>query len=325
MRRKLRKILFVIMYYTGITALFYQINREKQRILVFHHIIPDHCSNNSFEQSIVCTTKGRFKELMEQVNKRFRIVTDAGVPGTAMITFDDGYRAALNAADVLEYFGNKCVIFMPVNAVGAEALWIDRIMAWFAYVPDNTYKINGVVCDLHDTNSRQKAYSVIIDSLYKMGSYIPGTIIEELDELFPFADLNIPEEYYSFRFRGLTSSEIDRLKDAGHKFGGHSVSHDILSCLTEDELHRDFQICSSGMNTLYNSDIYAYPFGHQRDVNEATYRMLEKSAFNYGVMNESVKDEKNYCLSRINISHYDNKYEIDAALSGLTFWLKSIF
>lgn len=101
LNRKLRPFIYGLCYYLGILSFFYRINRKKQRILVFHHIIPDEYMNNSFEQAIVCTSRSRFDWMMSIVNKRFEVTTELGRSGSVIITFDDGYRAALIADEVL--------------------------------------------------------------------------------------------------------------------------------------------------------------------------------------------------------------------------------
>ena len=78
MRRKVRKLLFIVLYYLGVVRLFYFLNRNKQRILVFHHIIPDKYLNNSFEQEIVCTSEHRFRWLLGIINKHLEVTLSLG-------------------------------------------------------------------------------------------------------------------------------------------------------------------------------------------------------------------------------------------------------
>ena len=322
MRTFLKKILFGILYYTGIVAFFYHYNKNKQRILVFHHIISDEDLNLSFEQQIVCTPQSKFKWMMKIVNKRFRVTTDIGKPGTAVITFDDGYRAIWNAYEVLKSFNNTAIIFLPLSVIDGETLWIDKIMAWFAYVPSREYHIDGAVISIDSQESRLKAFSACVNSLYEPEKYNPPKVINELNRLYPIKELNIPEKYFSQRFMGLKTEEIQDLKERGYQFGAHSIGHDILSCLPPDKLEIDFRECESHIGKLFNTDVYAYPFGHKRDVNDNVYAISKQSMFANAVMNENVESPSKEKLSRINISHYASKYEIEAALSGLAQWLK---
>lgn len=321
LNRKVRSFIYGLCYYLGILSLFYRINRKKQRILVFHHIIPDEYMNNSFEQAIVCTSRSRFDWMMSIVNMRFEVTTELGRPGSVIITFDDGYRAALIADEVLAKRANKAYIFMPISNVGSSVpLWIDRIMAWFAYVPEGEYTIADRKVRIGDSLSRQLVFSSLIDTLYE--KYDKDSIIEMLGVTYPYEALPIDPAYFDLRFKGLTEEELLVLKQKGHKIGGHSVRHDILSMLNERELRLDFKACSERVGHLYNTDLFAYPYGHKRDVTPRVIKECAQSAFAFAVMNEYNAEASEYSLSRMNISHYHSRFEIEASLSGFTQWLK---
>lgn len=321
MRKKFLSIFYALSYYLGIIAVFYWINRKKQRILVFHHIIPDEYVNTSFEQKIVCTSHSRFEWIMDIINKRLKVTTELGQPGSVVITFDDGYRAALIADEVLAKRANKAYFFMPISNVGSfEPLWIDRIMAWFAYVPEGEYTIANRKVRIGDSLSRQLAFSSLIDTLYE--KYDKDSTIEMLGAAYPYEALPIDPAYFDLRFKGLTEEELLVLKQKGHKIGGHSVRHDILSMLDGRELRSDFKACSERVGSLYNTDLYAYPYGHKRDVTPRVIKECTQSTFAFAVMNEYNAEASEYSLSRMNIGHYHSRFEIEASLSGFTQWLK---
>ena len=323
MRKKVLLLLYFVAYYLGIILFFYWINRRKQRILVFHHIIPDDYVNTSFEQKIVCTSRSRFEWMMAIVNKRLKVTTELGEPESAVITFDDGYRAALIADEVLAKSANKAYFFIPiVNVDSFMPLWIDQIMAWFAYVPEGEYRIVNRKVRIGDTLSRQQEFSSLINTLYE--KYDKVSILGMLEDIYPFRDLPIDKAYFALRFKGLTSEEILELKRKGHKIGGHSVRHDILSMLDEWELREDFKECSEYMERLFNTNLYAYPFGHRRDVTPGVMKECSQSVFTLAAMNEYNSEASDFSLSRMNISHYNSRFEIEASLSGFTQWLKNV-
>lgn len=324
MKHKIYQIIYFLMYHTGIIRYFYWKNRKRQRILVFHHIIPDEYKNGSFEQDTVCTFRSRFEKLTGIINRRFKVTTEPGEPGTAMITFDDGYRAALVADEVLASYSNKGVFFVPPTVVDGGPLWVDRLMAWFAYVPEGDYTIGGKPFHAGSKKSRQLRFSEVMNTLYEPGGYHPDDLLAETESQVSFNSLPIPEEYKNLRFKGFSSDEILKMQERGHKIGGHSVRHDVLSLLSPEELKKDFKICSEKIGTLYNIPMYAYPYGHPRDVTEDVVDECKNSGFRYGVMNEIVPMESDHKLSRLNISRYNDRYEVEAALSGLTEWLKRI-
>lgn len=323
MKKKILLLFYILCYHLGIIAFFYYINRNKQRILVFHHIIPDKYINSSFEQDIVCTSYSKFAWIMSIVNRRFKVTTELGMPDTVVITFDDGYRAALIADEVLDKEKNEAYFFIPLTNVEAGPLWIDQIMAWFAYVPAGSYLIGEKKVNLCDKFSRQSSFSAFIDDLYEK-EYDKEKLIRILDNLYPYVQLPIEKEYWDLRFRGLNKEEIDILKKKGHKFGGHSINHDILSLLDKNVLKRDFNVCSKQIGGLFNTDLYAYPFGHKRDVTPVVAQVCKDSEFTHAVLNEYNPKASDYSLSRLNISHYTSRYEIEASLSGLTQAIKKL-
>ncbi len=322
MSKKVKIIFCFLSYYLGIIYLFYFIRRKKQRILVFHHIIPDRFVNNSFEQDIVCTSYSKFAWIMSIVNKRFKITTNLGEPNSAVVTFDDGYRTALVANEILEKWNNKAYFFIPLTNVGVGPLWIDQIMAWFAYVPKGVYRIGNSQVTLSDKNSRHTAFDSAINSLYE--NYDKVTLMELLDKQYPYKKLSIEKDYFELRFRGLREDEIDSLKKKGHKFGGHSINHDVLSLLDDKSLYKDFEECSQQVGILFNTSLYAYPYGHKRDVTQNVIQACRMSSFTHAVINEHNSKATNYSLSRLNISHYNSRYEIEASLSGLIQAIKTL-
>lgn len=321
-RTKIANLIYPFAYFSGIIGVFYWLNRSRQRILVFHHIIPDEMKNESFEQQIVCSSASHFCRLLSIVNKRFEVTTEIGKPNSAVITFDDGYRAALIADGVLESFHNNAYFFVPLTIVDGGPLWVDQIMAWFAYVASGHYTICGNEYNLNSSAERLQAYDRVISGLY--GNYDIKALMSALDDLHPFSELAIPPEYSALRFRGITSEEIGRLKQKGHKIGGHSVRHDILSQLDSETLEADFNTCTEQIGRLFNCDVYAYPFGHPRDVNSQCIAAASRSGFKVAVMNEYIPNQTAYKMSRINISHYTSRYEIEAELSGFKQWLRNL-
>lgn len=322
MRKKLLLIFYIVSYYLGFIALFYYINRKKQRIIVFHHIIPDKYLTGNFEQDIVCTSYSKFAWIMSIVNKRFKVTINLGEPNSAVIAFDDGYRSALVANEVLEKWNNKAYFFIPLTNVGAGPLWIDQIMAWFTYVPKGVYRIGNSQVALSDNNSRHTAYDSAINSLYE--NYDKATLMELLDKQYPYKKLSIEKDYFELRFKGLREEEIDILKNSGHMFGGHSINHDVLSLLDDKTLYKDFEVCSQQIGKLFNTSLYAYPYGHKRDVTRNVIQACRMSSFTHAVLNEYNSKATNYSLSRQNISHYDSCYEIEASLSGLIQAVKTL-
>ena len=83
-------ILYFLSYYLGIIRLFYFLNKNRQRIITFHNVIPDILFDNSIHLGVSCTDK-IFEFQIKEIEKRLKITTELGVSNSCIITFDDGY------------------------------------------------------------------------------------------------------------------------------------------------------------------------------------------------------------------------------------------
>lgn len=278
---------------------------------------------NTFEQQMVCTPLSKFHWLLSLINKRFTVsnIENIGV-NQASLTFDDGYRCAIYAAQEMDVFNNIGYFFLPISNIDGGPLWIDKIMLWFNHVPNGIYSINGRLYTLTTILSRQRGYSTYMEHILGIDKYDTKYFTTILDKVFSYESLNIKEEYFQVRYKGLSNVECDRLKALGHYIGGHSVNHDVLSKLSQDQLSLDFRICSDHIGNIYNTDIYAYPFGHKKEVSQMVISSCIKSKFRKALMNDNIITNNDYKIPRMNISKYQNRYELEAAMSGLITLIK---
>lgn len=318
MKKIIVKLVCFAAYYTGLIHLCYYLNRKKSLILVYHNVIPDEYWDDKIHLS-VSIKQSLFERHLSIINKRLKVSTQLHEAGSVMITFDDGYSNAVIASKCLDKHNNKAVFFVPINNVGAVTpLWNDKIWMWFSYVPEGVYLISGINYSLRSNNERSHAFSEIINLLFDDYNK-KRFILDELDRFYSFDQLTdkIDKKYFNLRFKGLSELEVQDLKDRGFKIGGHSMDHDILSVLSSDELSDDFQIVSNYIGSLYNIDLYAYPYGHPKQVSRKVIQECRRSGFTHAVMNEEyIENMTEYTLPRMSINSLTDRYEIEAKLSG---------
>jgi peptidoglycan/xylan/chitin deacetylase (PgdA/CDA1 family) len=129
------------------------------------------------------------------------------------------------------------------------------------------------------------------------------------------------------RFEGLSSLEIEALKTDGHLIACHSKTHSVLSKLTDDQLSNELEICSSNLFNIYNSTYFSYPFGGHDEVNKVVIDKFEKSLFSHSLMNIwTYKGNSNrHTIERFSLPNTNKKYIIHSHLSGLYYYLKSLY
>ena len=326
MKKKLINLLFIFSYYSGINKLFYYFSNSRQRVLTFHNVIPDNYFDNSIHLGVSCT-ESVFESQINEILKQYKITTKIGIPNSCVITFDDGYSNNFeNANKTLKEKNLSAVFFITSDLIeNQDILWVDKMLFWFSYVPIGSYNI----CGLSFCVSKKNRENLYIESyLYILENYKEkDTFIQEMNGLYAFSSLNISSDLYSSRFKALSKFEIEEMKRNGHLIACHSTSHDILSRLDDIELSTEILKCEKLISSLYNCNYFSYPFGSDKEVNDKVVNAFKNSLFQKCFTNKwSWKTENNhYSIQRLSLPNTQNKYLINAHLSGFYYFIKHIF
>ena len=272
MKNRLLGFVYALAYYAGVIYLFYLIGRKRQRIYTYHNVISDDLFDETAVHLGVSCSVSAFEKQLDIISSRFKVTTELGLPGTCIITFDDGYRNNLEiAAPLLKERNIPGLFFVPACYFeGHNILWIDKLLMWVSYVPAGNYHIAGQTITIDDDPaSRRRLWAHLYDGILENYSKL-DSLFAQLDCVFPFEDIikSIPREMYQKRFVGMSADDINALKAMGNKVGCHSFRHDILAKLDSIQLDKDFANCARYAAT-YNTSIYSYPFGGAREVSPA--------------------------------------------------------
>jgi len=323
MKRLILKIIYVTAYYSCLLNFFYFLNRKKQVILSYHNIIPDQHFSNLPHLGVSSSTSVFYKQL-EIILKRFKTTTTIGIPASCMITFDDGYRNNLKiAASVFKQKGIQGVFFVPACYFNEEnKLWVDRILMWVSYVPKGTYNILGNSFLIDSLQSRHELWQNIYKQLMKNYSLV-NSLYDSLIIQCSFAKIKskVDPDLYDLRFEGLSIKELTEMKDMGQLLACHSFKHDVLSKLNRIDLENDFNACDD-FRHMYNSNYYAYPFGGNTEVSADVISMCKKYGYSAAFSNFDSNTNNTHYIGRISLDNLNNKYHIEAKLSGFEKFLK---
>lgn len=323
MKRRLLKIIYFLCYITGITALFFQLNKNKQLIITYHNVIPDHQFDNALHLGVSCCLSA-FNSQLEAITQKLKCTTMLGQPSSCVITFDDGYKNNYEfASKVLDEHEIKAYFFVPLNNFKYQTtIWVDKFTMWLSYVPYGKYTLADSEFFILDESQRTQAWSSLWGMILNNKQLIPE-IEKEMNYQFAFERLAIASDYKISRFSMMNDSDIQMLKNQGHLIGCHSLNHEILSQKSVEELKNDFLECEKEIGKLYNTRLYSYPFGGRSEVSEKVIERCEESSFTSAVMNcEDGSSE--YAISRISLPNISNKFEIYAHLSGLKGFLEGL-
>jgi peptidoglycan/xylan/chitin deacetylase (PgdA/CDA1 family) len=303
----------------GIIRLFYFFNK-KQRILTYHHILPDDLIENNLVFGYTHSISS-FKAQLKVLVKRFQCVTDFGKKNTAVITFDDGVlNNYIYALPFLRQYNIKAYFFIVDSLVGnQDLLWSEKWVLWLSQVPYGKYTIGGIEISIRNEEDRMTAHTKLWRYLTKHYDE-RDKIIGAMEQSYSFEHLQEYVKNKSHRFSSMSEKEIELLKQEGHFIGAHSVYHDILSLQNKDELERD--CLHIKQSTRYNTRAFAIPFGGDSHITNTVISILEQYEFTPVLVNE-VSPKYTQCLGRINLPNTSNKYIIEANLSGLHHFITS--
>lgn len=323
--RTLLKLFYIASYYLFINRVFYFLNSKRQRVITYHNILPDKLYDATLPHCGVSHAESTFERQIELLVEKFPITLEIGKPGTCIVTFDDGYENNFSCAHkILSKFNIKAYFFIPANLIlHNTTLWIDKILLWLSFVPTGNYSLANSVHHISDNMSRQKIAGKLWQLIHEDYS-LKEKIINDMEKAYPFDRLPIDSFLMKLRFYGISNKQLELMKQYGHKIGCHSIYHDILSCLTEEELQNEMQQCGTYLGTLYNTSVYSYPFGGEGEVSKQVIHSLQKQKFICAFVNISKPHYpyNTFALPRFSLPNTSNIYELDAKLSGLEYFLK---
>lgn len=322
-----------ISHYTGVSSLFYVLNRRRKRIITYHNILPDADFTGALHEG-VSHAESAFASQVEYLRQRscdLQLDNESSVT----ITFDDGYLNQYAIAHpILKAAGLQAYFFVPVARLeNDEPLAVDLILFWLSQVPKGKLAValptpDGSLLQLiiTDDQSRLSCWQVIRRYLYS-GNAPEAAIIEALDRCVPFDTirLTVSAGYYRLRFGQISAEALGEMRASGHKIGPHSVSHHVMAALDDQALAADVASCVS--QPAFNTDVFSYPFG---GIDEVTPRVIESvrtHGFSQAVgnMNAPLIEGMAYgehFLPRLSLPNTDKRYLMSFVLSGAKYFLQ---
>lgn len=327
MKKSFLRALYVTMSGIGVFALLFRLQRWRQKVVTFHHVVEDALFDPSLPHLGTTCTRTQFLLQLDVIRSHFEVTTAIGTPGSCLITFDDGYRNNIQiAAPILNQYGVKGLFFIPACywETSTTLLWIDELLMWVSHVPPGDYSVRGTTFRIDDS-SRHRVWSHIYQMV--LSDYSSRTNLRaELNELHPFESISatVDQALYQSRFEPLCPFEIEEMKAMGHLIGCHSFKHDILSKLSASELEEDFKKCDR-YASQYNTTAYAYPFGGPVEVSPDVIRACQKSKYPLGFLNYTPRNENASMIGRISLANADERLFVEAKLCGFEQALRGFF
>jgi peptidoglycan/xylan/chitin deacetylase (PgdA/CDA1 family) len=204
---------------------------------------------------------------------------DAGrlPPRAVCITFDDGYRSLHDLAlPVLQEFKLPATVFVTSGYVGAGNMWNDRIIEAVQSLPDGQLDLSELGLGAYSL-ATQEDRKRSVGRLTEAGKYLPPDartgLIRRLETMMG----DTLEQGLM-----LTPDMVVALDRAGVEIGGHTISHPILTSLTDDSSRLEIGGGKQQLEALIGKPVrlFAYPNGKiNKDFDERHMRMAREAGF----------------------------------------------
>lgn len=260
--------------------------RARLSILIFHRVLS--------KIDLLCPDEpdvSRFDEIMGWVDKWFQVLPlDRAVrqlrAGTlparaAAITFDDGYADnATNALPILKRHGMRATFFVATSFLDGGRMWNDTLIEALRVCQADSLDLSeeGFGClKLGSIADRQ----VAIKSMLGRVKYLdPDKRNEVVAWVQRRANVVLPDDMM------MTSSQVIELRDAGMQIGAHTLTHPILTSLSDDEALAEIKASKVALETLLCEPVslFAYPNGKPgKDYLGKHVEMVRRAGFSAAV------------------------------------------
>ena len=256
----------------------------KFQILVYHRVLP---KPDPFAISSIGAEA--FAAQMEILSRCFRVVSlDALVeeldrggpkPGTVCVTFDDGYRDNHDCAwPILRKHGIPATIYLATGFIGTgESTWYDKVLLAMRDARARRLDFEAAGVRGRDLSSSAQRAALAYSLLEWLKGFAPA---ERDAHIVALTRALEPAAARDARCM-LDWEEVRAMHKGGIAFGGHTVSHPILSRIGAAEMEAEIRGSQSAIEVAVQAPVrhFAYPNGKAGDFGPEAEGILRRHGF----------------------------------------------
>jgi peptidoglycan/xylan/chitin deacetylase (PgdA/CDA1 family) len=247
-------------------------------VLAYHRIVNiENEDEYPFDEALVSASEQEFNWQMQYISENFTpirlsevcefVLSGKRLPKNPIIvTFDDGFDDNYYTAfPILKKHNVPATIFVVPEFIDShETIWYEKL----AYLIKNTTDdveipgLNLILKGTDDLVQRRNNYCTVVNKL-KVVSNADRLII--LDDLYAryLNDFSQISESVRALSRSLSWEQIQEMNQSIVEIGSHSVTHPVLTMLTDDELAHELSDSKKILEDKLNEPVstVAYPVG----------------------------------------------------------------
>ena len=261
-------------------------------VLAYHSVRDIVVSDYPFDEETVSASCQQFDLQMNFVKSNFDVITfkdvmeyrEGKIPlpkRPLIITFDDGFADNYqNAFPILRRYRLPATIFLVSGLIGTdEIFWWERVVYWLKHA-ENFFEIWSQLG--HPLPSQMdKTQKFVLRYLKDVEDKERLYILMEMEKKFPVSKT---DALFSL-MRPLRWDEIAEMSQKGIEFGSHTVTHPLLSKVSEEKLLFELQASKNEIETRIGKEVLAlaYPVGGPPDYNESVISVAKQVGYAFGL------------------------------------------
>ncbi len=283
LKKVIKLLISQFLYYAGVVFLVEKVAPAKGVIILAYHRVKDGAgdplnmtiSPRDFEIQIKYLATHYSPIRLADIWERSNGPGPAGV----VVTFDDGYEDNYHLAfPILRRQAVPAIFFLTVDPIeNRTSLWYDQICR-------SIFSCRGEALDLsafglsektvvRDRQKSKTANALVLYAKKNLDRHQMDALIRYLQRHCPSGD--------ACRSEMLTWDQVREMADAGMEFGAHTMTHAILSGMSQDEQQWEIQQSKEHIEHRLGRPVnfFSYPNGEPWDYTDQTVSLLEGAGF----------------------------------------------
>jgi len=251
------------------------IGKHVLSILIYHRVLD--CSDPYIRGEI---DKHEFESHMRYLSRFFMVISLAEAldriksnsikKNCAVITFDDGYKNNIrNALPILKKYRMPATFFVSTGFLDGGLMWNDIIIESLRRTSNNEIDLRDEglgYYSLKNISERSHAITNIIKKLKYLDSLRRDELVSKIKCL---SDVNLPDDIM------MNEEDISHLARSGMELGAHTVTHPILSRISDDDASFEIQKSKHDLESISGGKVFAFAYPNGRPGKDYLYKHVD--------------------------------------------------
>ena len=258
-------------------------------------------------------------------------------PRAVLLTCDDGLLNTLtDMLPIIREFDVPFLFFVTSASASEEhsMLWYERLYLWLVPGPVRVSIEMPRHWDRYLALTDRQKPALWQELTMRLSSLDPNAREDALEQTR--IQIGISENWHREysqneslrrRFFMMNRTDLRSVADTGVTVGAHTVSHPMLSQMTDDQAFWEISEGRARLQNALGREVWAlaYPFGTSQAVGAREAGMAHRAGFQCALMNTESNSGDKFRLPRIHVSDGMSLTEIEAHLCGLHRLIRETF